>query len=275
MGIALGHADFIIRNCAMYGLRGRVLTLGRQDVYLTLPELCHMLTRHGLGTIVGEEFRFREEVIGQKVNALITAGAHLNSNPEYPELRGMGIVSDRLFFTALGFDRVDALDMDDYEGANILFDLNQEDIREAVHEPCDLLIDTGVMEHFFDVRKLFRHAFRATASGGCIIHILPSNNFCDHGFYQLSPTLFTDYYEANQYDILLQELIEYQYDPYSPNAHIIERIAHWRSWPYSFDRMRPLSFGGLGNGMYFSASCARKTERTTEDKVPIQRIYRK
>src|ERR1035441_3166291 len=38
------------------------------------------------------------------------------------------------------------------------------------------------------------------ASGGQILHVLPANNFCGHGFWQFSPELFFSMYsEVNGY----------------------------------------------------------------------------
>ena len=62
----------------------------------------------------------------------------------------------------------------------------------------DLVLDSGTLEHLYDVAAGFRNAINHCRVGGRIIHASPSNSDCGHGFYQFSPELmFSLYSEAN------------------------------------------------------------------------------
>ena len=60
----------------------------------------------------------------------------------------------------------------------------------------DSVLDFGTLEHVFDIGQAFRNVISLCADGGQILHVLPANNQCGHGFFQLSPELFYSLYSA-------------------------------------------------------------------------------
>lgn len=94
---------------------------------------------------------------------------------------------------------VDSIDNSSYEGATIVHDMN-EPIDALLHGKYDTVIDGGCLEHIFDIKQALLNCSRLCKTGGQIIHILPADNFCGHGFWQFSPELFTSLYtEKNGY----------------------------------------------------------------------------
>ena len=108
-------------------------------------------------------------------------------------------------FRALGFSRIDAIDYSDYEGANLIFDLNKP-VPSTMFEQYDYVIDGGTTEHIFDVALAIDNMIRMLKVGGYIFHIVPCDGWVDHGFYSLSPTFFRDYYPLNGFVIESLEL---------------------------------------------------------------------
>lgn len=96
---------------------------------------------------------------------------------------------------------VHAVDFSEYENADIIFDLN-EDLPEELFEKFDYVINSGTLEHVFDVAKAMRNISDMVRPGGVIVHIVPFGGLANHGFYSFSPTFFQDYYETNGFDIL-------------------------------------------------------------------------
>lgn len=84
---------------------------------------------------------------------------------------------------------VTSLDISPYEGAGIVHDLSLP-CDENLHGKYDLVIDFGTSEHVYDPISSFRNAANLVKTGGVILHCLPSNGMCGHGFYQFSPDLF-------------------------------------------------------------------------------------
>lgn len=110
---------------------------------------------------------------------------------------------------SLGATSVSSLDYSDFEGATYTGDLN---------EPIDLgrqfdtVIDYGTSEHVFDVASSLRNCIRLCRIGGKILHALPANGDCGHGFYQLAPELFLALYsEKNGFtdtEVFLYDLMD-------------------------------------------------------------------
>jgi len=93
--------------------------------------------------------------------------------------------------TELGATCVDSLDASNYEGANIILDLNKELKFEKKY---NTIIDFGSSEHIFNVAQTFENYSQLLVEGGILIHVLPANNQCGHGFYQFSPEFFYSLY---------------------------------------------------------------------------------
>ena len=91
----------------------------------------------------------------------------------------------------LGATSVASLDFSDFEGATYTGDLN---VPVNLDRRFDTVVDFGTSEHVFDVASSFRNAIRLCRTGGRIVHAIPSNSACGHGFYQFAPELFFSLY---------------------------------------------------------------------------------
>ena len=106
---------------------------------------------------------------------------------------------ENLLKNCFGSTDVDSIDNSDYEGATIVFDLNKK-IKDNTIEKYDTIIDCGTLEHIYHITNALYNVSKLCNIGGQIIHVLPANNFCGHGFWQLSPELFFSLYsEKNGY----------------------------------------------------------------------------
>ncbi|MBE2992945.1 class I SAM-dependent methyltransferase [Sphingomonas sp. CFBP 13603] len=99
--------------------------------------------------------------------------------------------ADDLIRKKMGASSVSSIDNSDYEGASYIENLN-DDIK--LKKQFDTVIDFGTSEHIFDIGQAFKNAIKLCKKGGRIIHSLPSNSECGHGFYQISPELFFSLY---------------------------------------------------------------------------------
>lgn len=99
------------------------------------------------------------------------------------------IKTSREFFQYLGAETVSAMDFSDYEGAEILHDLNKP-IADDLKEKYTFVLDGGTTEHVFNFPVALKNAMELTAIGGHLAIVTGGNNFLGHGFYQFSPELF-------------------------------------------------------------------------------------
>lgn len=108
----------------------------------------------------------------------------------------------------LGAATVDVLDYSDYEGAQLIHDLNTP-VPEAWHGRYDAVIDGGTLEHIFGFPTAIANLMRMVRPGGRLFLFLPANNLCGHGFYQFSPELmFRVFTEANGFALARLRLWE-------------------------------------------------------------------
>jgi len=99
-----------------------------------------------------------------------------------------GEYADRFFGECLGASEVNTLDYSAYEGADLLYDLNQP-IPGDLKGRFDVVVEAGSLEHIFNFPVAVANLMHMTKVGGTIFASAVSNNLCGHGFYQFSPEL--------------------------------------------------------------------------------------
>lgn len=157
----------------------RVVTLGRQDLLLTAPQI--MATCRQFGVPMQEH----------------EAVAIANTDDRFSEP----------LFHKLGASKVDSIDASDFEGATIVHDLNRP-VPDALRGKYELVIDGGTLEHVFDFPTALRGCLELPKLGGHFVMLSPANNQMGHGLYQFSPDLFYRVLsEENGYELLSLFLI--------------------------------------------------------------------
>ena len=124
------------------------------------------------------------------------------SMPIQPKWKLSKSVPFKEFFLIWGMENVKVLDIDRYEGADHLFDLNESECPSNLRSQFDLIVDGGSLEHCFNLPNALSSLNLMLRNDGVIFHTNPANKMLDHGFYQISPTLYSDYYSAAGFDLL-------------------------------------------------------------------------
>ncbi|MFO1186456.1 MAG: class I SAM-dependent methyltransferase [Alphaproteobacteria bacterium] len=94
----------------------------------------------------------------------------------------------------LGASNVLSLDISDYEGCDIVFDLMDDvaqrpDLKRIVGR-FDTILDFGTSEHVFNAPQALVNAWNMLKDGGRYIFDLPVTGWVSHGLYQFSPNYF-------------------------------------------------------------------------------------
>jgi SAM-dependent methyltransferase len=161
MGIELNSAQLLIR-AHKYGVSfKRMATLGRQGFHANRQGLISVLHKSGY------------EMSKDCVRRLLLTTTKYSED----------------FLSLLGAKEIVAIDVSDYEGAEIIHDMNQP-IPDSLVSSFDLVLDGGTLEHVFDFPTALRNATQMVRPNGRFISFTMANNFCGHGFYQFSPELF-------------------------------------------------------------------------------------
>lgn len=180
------------------------------------------------------------------------------------DLAARGCISDRSLFAALGFAKLSTLDLSNFEGAEIQFDLNSPELPPSLAQVCDAVFDHGTMEHVFHVPHFFANVHGLLKVGGRVVHCSPTANWIDHGFYMFSPTLFLDFYEANGWRVHALEVV--RFDPQKQDAE----TPFFASYEPGVRIPPPAE-----HEAYLTVCIAEKLENSTARVVPQQGYYRR
>ena len=244
MGLGRSAIRTLLTENKRRALRGSILSLGRQDVFVTKPNLIEIMQDFGL-----EPSEYYPQILSRK---------------ESESKRGF--ISDQFLFKALGFDESKNSDVSNYEDADFLLDLNQAETPSELINQWDVVLDGGTIEHVFHTPNAMAHIFKLLKVGGRAIHMAPSSNHIDHGFYMFSPTFFWDYYVANGFEINVCQIIRY-------DANWMDGT--WEVSDYIPGSLTHKSIGGLDDGIFMIIVVATKTLNSTCDVVPQQGMYSK
>lgn len=201
------------------------------------------------------------------VRQILKIAKKLKLDLSRPKLIGTGFYrnypSGDELFRILGFTKVDSLDVNEYEGANLIADLNLP-ISHVSLESYDLVYDGGTSEHVFNQLELLANVHKLLKIGGIVVHNTPANNFLDHGYVQPSPNFYLEYYAANGYELVQGFLIETTWDFFRKR-----RIFKYDKLAYDY-----LSYGGHWNSRMLQNWFAfRKTKNSSSGNFPQQARY--
>ena len=109
------------------------------------------------------------------------------------------VYADELLKQHFNLLSLNALDYSSFEDADIIHDLNIP--LENSNKQFNTIIDFGTSEHVFNVTECLKNISNLCKINGHIVHCLPANNNCGHGFWQFSPELFFNIYDnTNGFD---------------------------------------------------------------------------
>ena len=148
-------------------LKGEVLSLGYPDLDATAAQI--------------------EELFGYKPTKFTKAHEWHGRKEPLPDTEEL--------FEHLGV-KLTVVDFTQDRGMEKIADLNHpHDLGKF-----DLVIDPGTLEHCFSIGQAILNAANAVKAGGYIFHISPMS-MMNHGFYNLCPTVYHDFYAQNHWRI--------------------------------------------------------------------------
>jgi len=109
-------------------------------------------------------------------------------------------VQPESFFKALNAS-FDVIDVVKHRGNEILVDLNYINATHFLAQSYDFVIDNGSLEHCFNIGEALINVARLVAPNGFVYHMNPLS-MINHGFYNISPTFYYDFYSQNNFNPL-------------------------------------------------------------------------
>ena len=229
-------------------IKGCCLELGRQTIRFNRQQFSDFLT--DLDTNES-----RSVAVKDTLNRLKNA---------YKDNGTGSTLSDEIFFKSLGFEDVISVDLSSYQEASCKHDLNIPGLSKKLNAPVDFIIEAGTAEHIFHLPNYLENICESLSDGGVVVHLIPSQGYLDHGFYQFSPTVFFDFYIANRFELLDIVLLHTSADDWT----------NWKIHRYVPGEYRLFDRTRFAGEYVMLAVAARKRSKSTCNVIPQQNTYR-
>lgn len=243
MGLIPSTCRLLIKLHTAVGFRGPLLTLGNQDVYASHVELQSIFRELGCPFVETKAVPH-------------TSQAFRDAPPRFQEF-----VHARTLFEMMSISDYTDIDKFDDDSPLILHDLNLP-VPAHLHDRFNLVLDSGTIEHIFDVSRVVENILVMCRTSGWVVHISPSSNFVDHGFYSLSPCFFFDVYRANGFDDFRCYLLQVDPTDYFARCPYVE-------YSYGMDTSDLVD----PHRQLLVVFAARKVRTSRSLTVPIQGVY--
>jgi hypothetical protein len=225
-------------------IRGDVLLLGRQMVFMKPDEA---------------------QAVVESMGLTVRSGVTIELD-RTPHGRERGFISDTSFFSLFTDANVQASDISDYEGADMIFDLSGEPPPRTIGA-FDFIYNGSVLDNVFDPASCMKNISRMLRDDGVCFHYEGLAHF-GLAYLKFGPDWFFDYYAVN--DFVDAQVYCCAFEHFHRSA--------WTA--YQWDAFVP-----EGTGLRWTTAMpvpaeamviaiAQKSKSSTHGKVPIQNLYR-
>jgi len=108
------------------------------------------------------------------------------------------VIDSDHFFSLIGVT-CEYVDIVKSRGIERVVDLN-DPLPEDLIEQFDFVLDPGTIEHCCNIGQALKNIAMALRQDGYVCHYTPLSMF-NHGFYNINPTLFVDFYGQNDFKL--------------------------------------------------------------------------
>lgn len=178
MGLIPSALRLLIELHKNIHFKGRVITLGNQDIYATYNDLQNF-------------FEDLNCPYKKPHTVFLHTSASFGKNPKTKYF-----VHARTFFEMMGIDEYYDIDKFAQERPIITHDLDIP-VPAQLQNRFSFVLDGGTMEHIFDIKQVMFNIVQMLEVGGWVVHFSPCSNYINHGFYSFSPCFFYDFYRSN------------------------------------------------------------------------------
>jgi hypothetical protein len=268
MGLSCASAEMIIQEHLYRPIAGRVLLIGRQNTDITPAAWLNLLKLYDLTP--------RVPLVLEKRGLL----DHKTIGISDAEDR----IADVTVFQSLSDCEVLALDISDYEGAEVVHDLNLP-LPRKYRGRFDFIFDGSSLDNIFNVTQALFNMSEMLRPGGRMMLYNTSNSH-PSAYLQFSPDWIWDYFAANGYadckvyihefPSLGEEWEKVEANPLPPGGYPPQAGCFWHFDPLVVygDQSGFQNSHILDKGQRFFHAIAEKGARSTSSACPVQMHYR-
>jgi hypothetical protein len=267
MGLFCASAEMIIQEHLYRPIRGKVLLIGRQNTDITPQAWANLLQLYNIIP--------RVPLVLEKRGSLEHKITSLSDDADR--------IADVTVFQSLSDCQVLALDISDYEGAEVVHDLNLP-LPNKYKGQFDFIFDGSCLDNIFNVAQALFNMSEMLRPGGRLMLYNVSNSH-PTAYLQFSPDWVWDYFAINEYadcKIYIQE-----FPDADESAPVIPEVVPSGGFPpekgclWYFDPLVVYSdqFGCQNTcirdkGMRLFHSIAERATNSTSTRSPVQVHYR-
>lgn len=175
MAIYRQIAQMFLQEHKYKPITGDILTIATQRVNLTQDQALKLIDNEGVPIRDVGSVEIDASTVGR-------TGENITCNS---------------FFDLFTDSRVRALDVTDYEGADIIHDLS-DPLPDEMAEQHDLVFDGGCLDNLFDPAMALRSMARLVRPGGRVVTMV-IGSYYPSAYLMFSPDWFYDYFVANDF----------------------------------------------------------------------------
>ena len=245
MGIHKQIAKIIIAEHAYRPITGRILLIGRQTVHPIESEVREYLNEFGIPV---------RNVATERDHDTRAAQTHS--------------ITDKSFFALFSEATFGALDVTDYEQADVIHDMN-EPIPDDLKGKFDFIYNGSCMDNLFNPAGFMRNCSELLAPGGRVIHVEHASLW-KSAYLMYSGDWFHDYYAINDFTDCKVFYARFRFNHIQENWKLsqVTPLANPRR-----DRSEQCSWV-QSIWPHVVICIAEKARDSTADKYPIQLHYR-
>lgn len=240
MGIVRNMAHLILREHAHKPITGEFLLCGRQSVFLTPDQAIEMIGAAGL--------------LRKDIEPRIDRQTRGSAARDW--------ILDESFFELFTDARLNAVDVSDYEGADIVHDMCRP-VPEEHYGRFSFIFNGSCMDNLAGPLEFLRNTSRMLAPGGVVMHIEHGSR--ERGAYLMySPDYFFDFYALNGYA---------DCKVYAAVCEGHHKSSEWTvfQWYPTEEHPLPLLYTRAG---VMVVTIAEKAAQSSDDRIPLQAHYR-
>jgi SAM-dependent methyltransferase len=246
MGVSASAMEALLVEHRFRAFAGTACTLGRQTMALTPQQTFDLFSALGIAPKQIEKIDIDRQTSYSKGETIL----------------------DHSFFSLLGFSNCVAVDVSDFEGAEIIADLNRP-ISSDLEAAFDLVVDGSLLDNIFDPVTGLRNIARMTKPNGRVLLINLGNyakSFSGIPYTMLTPAWFYDFFAINGFS----DLQVYAACHHTDGASVYMLDHQNMTREHGGGLVRPMSSAAPMAVMIF----AEKGPDSSWEKMPTQHAYR-
>ena len=181
MGIGNQSLALILTEHCYRPIEGRLLCLGKQTVLLSRDKILEHFDLYGI----------------DNAKLIDAFEKEYDDRTRHKQRFSLTTINDAVLLASFCNASYDALDRSDYEGANILHDMNRE-VPPDLRSQFEFIYNGSCMDNVFDAATYLRNTSRMLKPYGRIVHVESAGSY-PGAFTMFSPEWFFSYYAVNDF----------------------------------------------------------------------------